>query len=202
MKIKNIFITVFFAGLLAPLASVAANNAVYDKTCALCHASGVAGAPRLGNADDWAPRVAKGAATLYTSALKGTAKGMPPKGGNMALSDAEVKGAVDFMLSKVPGAAKPAKSAAKETPATKVAAKEVPKAEPATVAKAPVASAPVSETVAVKTVPNDRLGTWEPFVKLGIERSDAQFFGSDQIHHGLAILQIVVLHIFNQSSKS
>lgn len=152
MKIKNILTTVFFAGLLSPFVAVAANNAVYDKTCAMCHASGIAGAPRLGNADDWAPRIAKGVSVLYTSALKGTAKGMPPKGGNLALSDAEVKGAVDFMLGKVPGAAKPAKSAAKEAPVTKAAAKETPKIEaPAKVVKEPVAAAPIPETVAVKT---------------------------------------------------
>ena len=59
-------------------------KAVYDKSCALCHAAGVAGAPKFGNAADWSPRAARGAAALYSSALNGTPKGMPARGGNAA----------------------------------------------------------------------------------------------------------------------
>ena len=77
---------------------------VYKKTCALCHSSGVAGAPIPGNKADWEPRVAQGKDMLYKHALEGFtgAKGMmPPRGGNPALSDDDVKAGVDFMVSKL-----------------------------------------------------------------------------------------------------
>jgi cytochrome c5 len=78
-------------------------QSVFNKTCALCHAAGVAGAPKLGDKADWGPRIAQGKDTLYQHAINGFTgqKGtMPPKGGNTALSDADVKAAVDFMVGK------------------------------------------------------------------------------------------------------
>jgi cytochrome c5 len=90
----------------APVAAAPANAAgesVYKKTCALCHASGVAGAPLPGNKDDWAPRIAQGKDTLYKHAIEGFtgAKGMmPARGGAATLSDDDVKAAVDFMVAK------------------------------------------------------------------------------------------------------
>jgi cytochrome c5 len=88
----------------APAAPVnAVGNSVYNKTCALCHAAGVAGAPKPGDKEDWGPRIAQGEETLYKHALEGFtgAKGMmPPRGGGSALSDEEVKAAVDFMVAK------------------------------------------------------------------------------------------------------
>jgi cytochrome c5 len=74
-------------------------NAVYSKTCSVCHASGVAGAPKFGDKAAWAARIKSGAATLYASALKGKGA-MPSKGGNTTLSDADVKAAVDYMVSQ------------------------------------------------------------------------------------------------------
>ena len=76
---------------------------MYKKTCALCHAAGVAGAPLPGNKDEWAPRIAQGKDTLYKHALEGYTgeKGMmPARGGAPNLSDDEVKAAVDFMVAK------------------------------------------------------------------------------------------------------
>ena len=74
---------------------------VYDTTCFACHAAGVAGAPKFGDKAAWGPRIAQGMDVLHTHALKGfTGKAgtMPPKGGNMSLSDADVKAAVDYMV--------------------------------------------------------------------------------------------------------
>lgn len=91
---------------LIPAANAAdadAGKKTYDTACAACHAAGVAGAPKLGDKADWGPRAAQGNDTLYTHALKGFQgkKGfMPAKGGNAALKDADVKAAVDFMVSK------------------------------------------------------------------------------------------------------
>ncbi|WP_374503490.1 cytochrome c5 family protein [Zoogloea sp.] len=91
----------------APQAAAPAANPLgegaYKKTCALCHAAGVGGAPKTGDAADWGARAAKGKDPLYTHAIAGFTgeKGMmPPKGGNAALSDDEVKAAVDFMVDK------------------------------------------------------------------------------------------------------
>ena len=74
-------------------------KAVYDTTCMVCHAAGVANAPKLGDKGAWAPRLATGIDTLYTSSLKGK-NAMPPKGGNVALPDADVKAAVDYMVAQ------------------------------------------------------------------------------------------------------
>ena len=76
---------------------------VYDSACFACHAAGVAGAPKLGDKANWGPRIAQGNDTLYTHAIKGyqgKAGMMPPKGGNMSLSDDDVKAGVDYMVSK------------------------------------------------------------------------------------------------------
>ncbi|WP_159690205.1 c-type cytochrome [Cognatazoarcus halotolerans] len=80
-----------------------AGESIYKRTCALCHSAGVAGAPMLGDAADWGPRIAQGKDTLYKHALEGFtgAKGMmPAKGGNAALTDDEVKSVVDYMVLK------------------------------------------------------------------------------------------------------
>lgn len=114
-------------------------KATYDKTCALCHATGLAGAPKYGNKAEWADRVKAGSAKLYASALKGTANGMPGKGGNLTLSDAEVKAAVDFLVAAVGGAKGPA------APAPAKDAKTEPKggAKAAGVGSSASAAAPV-----------------------------------------------------------
>ena len=71
---------------------------VYESSCVACHGPGVAGAPKAGDKAAWAPRLKTGVDTLYASGLKGKGA-MPPKGGNPALADAEVKAAVDYILS-------------------------------------------------------------------------------------------------------
>ena len=71
---------------------------LFESTCTTCHTAGVAGAPKFGDKAAWAPRVAQGKPTLYDHALHGF-KGMPPKGTAMTASDADVKAAVDYMVS-------------------------------------------------------------------------------------------------------
>jgi cytochrome c5 len=86
-----------------PAAQAADGKGTYDKACMACHAAGVAGAPKLGDKAAWGPRIAQGNDTLYTHALKGFQgkKGvMPAKGGNASLADADVKAAVDYMVSQ------------------------------------------------------------------------------------------------------
>lgn len=87
----------------APVAENTAGKSVFGKTCAMCHAAGVAGAPKPGDKADWGPRIAQGNETLYKHAIEGFtgAKGMmPARGGASALSDDEVKSAVDYMVAQ------------------------------------------------------------------------------------------------------
>ena len=84
----------------APVADNPAGKSVYGKTCALCHAAGVAGAPKPGDKADWGPRIAQGKEVLYKHAIEGFtgAKGMmPARGAGASLTDDEVKAAVDYM---------------------------------------------------------------------------------------------------------
>ena len=79
-------------------------ESTYKTSCGFCHDAGAAGAPKVGVASDWSARSAQGNDKLYEHSIKGFqgSKGfMPAKGGNGALADADVKAAVDFMLSKV-----------------------------------------------------------------------------------------------------
>lgn len=76
---------------------------VYQATCVACHGAGIAGAPKVADKGQWAKRIAKGVGTLYGSAVngvQGSAGAMPAKGGNPALSNAEVKAAVDYMVAQ------------------------------------------------------------------------------------------------------
>jgi len=104
-------------------------------------------------------RIAKGKPALYQSALKGTPKGMPAKGGNLTLPDDAVKAAVDYMVAAAGGAKaaadkpEPKKAAKAEAkPEPKKEAKPEPKPEPvkaeAPAAPAPAAAAPVVTTTA------------------------------------------------------
>ncbi|RYF45722.1 MAG: cytochrome c5 family protein [Cytophagaceae bacterium] len=76
-------------------------KALYNQACVLCHGSGLAGAPKFGDKAAWAPRLAQGTAILYQHAIagfQGKVGMMPPKGGSSA-PDADVKAAVDYMVS-------------------------------------------------------------------------------------------------------
>lgn len=88
----------------APAAAAAAGGAarsgeqVYSTKCFTCHATGAAGAPKLGDAAAWSTRLAeRGLEGLYTSSISGF-KAMPAKGLCMDCSDDEIKHAVDHML--------------------------------------------------------------------------------------------------------
>lgn len=85
----------------AGAAKVAGGEGIYASACAACHAAGIAGAPKSGDKAAWAPRIATGKDTLYTRAIsgfQGKAGVMPAKGGHSALTDADVKSAVDYMI--------------------------------------------------------------------------------------------------------
>jgi cytochrome c5 len=83
----------------APAADLAHGQQIYRQACAFCHDKGVAGAPKIGDATSWGPRLAQGMDALYTASLRGKGA-MPAKGGNPALSDGDVKAAVDYMVAQ------------------------------------------------------------------------------------------------------
>ena len=77
--------------------------ALYEAVCKTCHATGLVGAPKFGDHSAWAPRIAKGKASLYEHALKGftgTVGVMPAKGGRADLTDDLIKAGVDYLVSK------------------------------------------------------------------------------------------------------
>jgi cytochrome c5 len=80
--------------------SKADGRKVYESTCIACHGAGVANAPKFGDKKTWAEHLMHGSERLYENALKGKGA-MPPKGGNLTLSDADVKAAVDYMVKAV-----------------------------------------------------------------------------------------------------
>lgn len=69
---------------------------VVKGVCAMCHQAGLMNAPTIGNAEQWAPRIAQGYETLVQNAIKGV-RSMPARGGNPDLTDAEVAEAVVVM---------------------------------------------------------------------------------------------------------
>ncbi len=87
------------AVLVASSFAAAADQAVvdrYTKACSICHAAGVANAPKFGAAADWAPRLAKGTDKLVLSVKNGL-NAMPPRGMCMDCSDADYKALIQYM---------------------------------------------------------------------------------------------------------
>jgi len=88
--------TIAFAGAPSGPRQLQSGEAVYKLACTACHGTGVAGAPKTGDAAAWAPRIKQGFDTLVKHAVEGV-KGMPAKGGNADLDPIEVARAVAFM---------------------------------------------------------------------------------------------------------
>ncbi|SNS12065.1 Cytochrome c5 [Noviherbaspirillum humi] len=125
-------------------------EAVFKGVCAACHASGAAGAPKLGDGAAWSARIAQGYDTLVSNAIKGI-RAMPAKGGNPDLEDVEVARAVVYMANQSGGKFKepaaPAGKTADAAPADagNAQAAAAPAAPAATqAAAAPAAAAPAA----------------------------------------------------------
>ncbi|SMP64412.1 c-type cytochrome [Noviherbaspirillum suwonense] len=117
---------------------------VYKAVCAACHTTGAAGAPKVGDAAAWAPRIGQGYDTLVKHAVEGI-RAMPAKGGNPDLDDIEVARAVVVMAND--SGAKFKEPEVKAAPAAKAADAATPAAE-APAAAAPAAAAPAATVAA------------------------------------------------------
>lgn len=84
----------------APVAGKPDGAKIYAAGCNACHATGVAGAPKFGDQAAWAPRLKTGVDGLTAAVIKGKGA-MPPKGGQSAASDADLRAAVEHMLAAV-----------------------------------------------------------------------------------------------------
>ena len=95
---KKIISTLLMGAAMAlTTASVQAEApAQYGKSCAICHASGTAGAPKTGDAAAWAPRMEKGMDALLNSANNGL-NAMPPKGMCFTCSNDDFKALIEYM---------------------------------------------------------------------------------------------------------
>lgn len=133
--------TVVLAAAAAPR-TLQGGEAVYKTACAVCHATGAAGAPRTGDKAAWGPRLKQGFDTLVKHAVDGF-KTMPAKGGNADLDSIEVARAVAFMANQA--GAKFSEPAAPAAPAAATAATSTPVAAAAVTA---ASTAPASAVAA------------------------------------------------------
>ncbi len=74
-------------------------QSIYETYCLVCHATGVAGAPRIGVAADWEPRLAQGRDQVIANSISGI-RAMPARGTCFDCSDEEIAATVDYMLSQ------------------------------------------------------------------------------------------------------
>lgn len=98
---KNFQIVVIAGSLMAMSAAMqvqAGGADTYNSKCMSCHASGAAGAPKLGDTAAWAPRIATGMDALVSSVINGKGA-MPPKGACADCSEDELSAAVEYMVS-------------------------------------------------------------------------------------------------------
>lgn len=90
------------ASMAAPLAAsaqadVVSGEAIVRAQCAKCHASGLKGAPKIGERPEWIRRAKNGIDPLVHAAIRGHGK-MPARGGMAQLTDEEFRSAVVYMF--------------------------------------------------------------------------------------------------------
>ena len=96
-KVTSIMIASILLGVSGSV--LADGQKTYQTSCQACHATGAAGAPKLGNKEAWAPRIATGVDAMLAVAIKG--KGArPPKGACASCSDDDLKAAIEYMVSQ------------------------------------------------------------------------------------------------------
>lgn len=79
-------------------ASTKPGQVTYEASCSACHANAAIGAPVVGDKAAWENVLTKGIDKVYHNGINGI-NGMPPKGGNMDLTDDQMKEVIDYMIS-------------------------------------------------------------------------------------------------------
>jgi cytochrome c5 len=100
---KAIITSAIGAAFLFSGAAMADGKGTFDTVCFACHATGVAGAPKVGDKANWAPRIAQGMDVLKQHAnqgFQGKSGVMPAKGGRVDLADDVIGAAVEYMVSQ------------------------------------------------------------------------------------------------------
>lgn len=73
---------------------------IYTANCQICHASGIAGAPKINNKKDWQSRLEQGMDKVLYNAVHGI-RAMPPKGNCLDCTENDIKITIDYMLAKL-----------------------------------------------------------------------------------------------------
>ena len=129
------------------VASLKTGEQVFAAQCTACHSAGVAGAPKLGDASAWGPRIATGCPALLHSALAGKGAMGPQGGGDF--TDLEIGRAVVYMANKAGAKFEEPKAA----PATTSTAKVNEGGDAAAAAVAAAQSAMANVTASAKAQP-------------------------------------------------
>lgn len=106
MKLKSVSLLLLALAALPALASadtsgaqLVAGKKLYKSACIACHGTGAAGAPRIGNKQEWAPYLGGGIDKMVNVAIQGKG-GMPPRGGTSA-DDTSLRAAIEYMASRL-----------------------------------------------------------------------------------------------------
>lgn len=97
---KKIIFPVVFGLMLGSGVAMAEIDAIVDRHCQACHDAGLAGAPKMDDADAWAPRIATGVDAMAATVISGKGA-MPPKGTCFSCSDEQIKAAVEVMINRL-----------------------------------------------------------------------------------------------------
>jgi cytochrome c5 len=90
---------------------------IVKTVCTACHGGAIPAAPKIGDKARWGQLAKEGINKLLAEAIKGTPKGMPPRGGVADLTDTELARAIVYMANQ-------SGQNLKEPPAPKAAAKK------------------------------------------------------------------------------
>jgi len=133
-------------------ADLTRGRAVYQETCAACHAYGAAGAPRLSERSAWGARIKQPQKLLVGHAINGL-NTMPPKGGNPSLSDVDVSNAVAYMLDQLRVASK-----SDSQPARPSSRPVIPRANTVTAVEYPKSETNYHKPPSDREIPRDKYG--------------------------------------------
>jgi cytochrome c5 len=137
------------------LSTLKTGEQVFTAQCATCHTPGLVGAPKLGDADAWAPRIKTGYDALLHAAIAGKGNMGPQGGGDF--TDLEIGRAVVYMANKAG-----AKFEEPKAPAQSKATATAPASAAATATAPPAAAAPAAPVVAAAEPPKADAGTAVP----------------------------------------